>query len=190
MPPLTETSTNETAAESGPITAVYLTGAGIAAVGFAGVGALLAATLPYHQWDSFGFGEWSRAIAERGKYDPIFFGPLSAARPVFYEFQGVIWRVTGISFTAGRLLSLAFALLLIGAMFRLQFAVRGSRLEAGLAVALLLSIPTFAQQSLSGQTDVPAAAMVALAAVLALRRSQGRIPPGLPSARPETGRRS
>lgn len=153
---------------------MYLAVAGIAVVGFAAVGALLAATLPYHQWDSFGFGEWSRAIAEHGTFDPILFGPLTASRPLFYELQGLIWNVTGISFTAGRLLSLAFALLLVASVFRLQLATTRSRLEAALAVAIVLAIPTFAQQSLSGQTDVPAAATVALVAALALRPARGR----------------
>jgi hypothetical protein len=157
-----------------PVATVYLAVAGVAAAGFAAVGALLAATLPYHEWDSFAFGEWSRAIAEHGKFDPIVFGPLTASRPLFYELQGVIWKATGISFTAGRLLSLAFALLLVGSVFRLQLTTTRSRLEAALAVAVVLSIPTFAQQSLAGQTDVPAAAMVALVAALALRPVQGR----------------
>jgi hypothetical protein len=156
------------------ISAAYLAVAGVAAAGFAAVGTLLAVTLPYHQWDSFGFGEWSRAIAEHGTYDPVAFGPLTASRPLFYELQGVIWKATGISFSAGRLLSLAFALLLVGAVFRLQLATTRSRIEAALAVAVVLSIPVFAQQSLSGQTDVPAAAMVALVAALALRPVRGR----------------
>ena len=89
--------------ERAPLTMMYLVGAGVAATGFAAAGALLAATLPYHQWDSFAFGEWSRAIAERGTFDPMTFGPLSAARPLFYELQGLVWRTTGISFTAAAL---------------------------------------------------------------------------------------
>jgi hypothetical protein len=153
--------------------AVYLGGAAIAFLGFGIVGVLLAVTLPYHQWDSFAFGDWSRAIAERGAFDPTF-GSLSASRPLFYELQGLIWRVTGISFAAGRLLSLAFALLLVASVFQLQRALTGSRFEAAVAAAVVLAIPTFAQQSLSGQTDVPAAAMVALAASLALRPARGR----------------
>jgi hypothetical protein len=161
-------------ADRAPVPAVYLAVAGVAAAGFAAVGALLAVTLPYHQWDSFGFGEWSRAIAEHGTFDPMAFGPLTASRPLFYELQGVIWKATGISFTAGRLLSLGFALLLVGSAFKLQLVTARSRLEAALAVAVVLSIPVFAQQSLSGQTDVPAAAMVALVAALALRPVRGR----------------
>ena len=76
------------------VAAVYLTGAGIAAAAFVAAGFLLAVTLPYHQWDSFGFGDWSRAIAQHGKIDPFFAGPQSAARPVFYELQGFIWSLT------------------------------------------------------------------------------------------------
>lgn len=161
--------------ERAPVTAAYLAIAGVATLGFAAAGALLATTLPYHQWDSFGFGEWSRAIAEHSAFDPTAFGPLTSSRPLFFELQGVIWKATGVSFAAGRLLSLAFALLLVGSVFRLQLATTRSRLEAALAVAVLLSIPTFAGQSLSGQTDVPAAATVALAAALALWPARGRV---------------
>lgn len=153
--------------------APYVVGACLALLGFAAAGVLLAVTLPYHQWDSFGFGQWSRAIAQHGSLDPFSAGPQSAARPVFYELQGLVWSVTGISFTAGRLLSLAFALLFVGSVGWLQRGLTGAPLETALAVAFALAIPVFAAQSLSGQTDVPAAAMVALVAALALRPPRG-----------------
>ena len=155
------------------IVTVYIVVAGLAFVAFAAAGVLLAVTLPYHQWDSFAFGEWSRAIAEHHKFDPTF-GALSASRPLFYELQGLIWSVTGISFAAGRLLSLAFALVLVVSTFELQLTLSRSRLEAALAAVVVLAIPTLAQQSLSGQTDVPAAAIVALTAALTLGRSRSR----------------
>lgn len=157
------------------VAAVYLTGAGIAAAAFVAAGFLLAVTLPYHQWDSFGFGDWSRAIAQHGKIDPFFAGPQSAARPVFYELQGFIWSLTGISFTAGRLLSLAFAVLLVGSVYWLGRSLTGSPLEAALAVAVVVAVPSFTGQALSGQTDVPAAAMVAFVAALALQKSRTRL---------------
>ena len=157
------------------LSAYYLAGACVALAGFVAGAALLAVTLPYHQWDSFGFGDWSLAIAQHGKFDPLFAGPQSAARPLFYELQGLVWSVTGISFTAGRLLSLVFAVVLAGSVYRLARAVTGTRLEAALALSVVLAVVPFSEQALTGQTDVPAAAMVALAAALACRRPQGRL---------------
>lgn len=145
-------------------------------VAFVAVGVLLAVTLPYHEWDSFAFGDWSRAIAQHGKLDPLYPGPQSAARPLFYELQGIAWSITGISFSVGRLLSLAFALVLIAAVVRMARALGGGALETSIAVVAVVAIPVFAQQALSGQTDVPAAATVALAAALTLRPP--RVPVG------------
>lgn len=153
---------------------VYLAGACVALAGFVMGAALLAVTLPYHQWDSFGFATWSLAIAQHGTFDPFFAGPQSAARPLFYELQGLIWSATGISFTAGRLLSLAFAVVLPASVYFLGARVTQKRLEAALALAVSLAVVPFAAQALTGETDVPAAAMVALVAALALRPPQGR----------------
>ncbi len=148
---------------------MYRGGAGIAVLAFLACGGLLAITLPYHDYDSFAFGNWSRAIAEHGKVDPLWPGPLSSSRPLFYELQGSLWAVTGISFAAGRLLSLAFGLLLIGSTALLMRALARSVLELALAVAAVLAIDALAQEALAGKTDVPAAAMVAIVAALALR---------------------
>src|SRR5207248_866421 len=95
-------------------------------------------------------------------------GPQSASRPLFYELQGLVWWITGISFTAGRLLSLLFGVILIGSVVRLQRALGGAAIEVAIAVAVVVAVPVFAQQTLAGETDVPAAAMVALTAALAL----------------------
>jgi 4-amino-4-deoxy-L-arabinose transferase-like glycosyltransferase len=154
---------------------VYVGATLAATAGFAGAGVLLAATLPFHQWDSFAFAVWSREIAEHGKIDPAFLGPQAAARPLFYELQGLLWWLTGVSFTAGRLLSLAFAVLLIAAVFKLATTLGRSRLEGAIAGAIAISIPSFTGQSLSAQTDVPAAALVALSAALAVRASARRL---------------
>lgn len=157
------------------VSTVYVGVTAAATAGFAVAGVLLAATLPFHQWDSFAFGVWSREIAQHGKVDPAFLGPQAAARPLFYELQGLVWWVTGVSFTAGRLLSLAFAVLLIAAVFTLATTLGRSRLEGAFAGAISISIPSFTGQSLSAQTDVPAAALVALSAALAVRASARRL---------------
>ncbi len=154
---------------SGPETTPYAIGAVAAVLAFVGAGALLAVTLPYHQWDSFGFANWSRAIAEHGRLDPLVSGPLQSSRPLFYELQGAVWWITGVSFTAGRLLSLAFAVLLLGSVLWLARILTSFWLEAAIAVAVMIAVPMLAQETLAGQTDVPAAAMVALVAALALR---------------------
>ena len=153
--------------------------AAVAVCGFAAAAALLAVTLPYHQWDSFGFGTWSEAIARHGKVDPAFPGAQLASRPLFYELQGLVWWITGVSFAAGRLLSLGFALVLLGSVVRLARGLTDSRLHGAVAVTAMLAVPVFAQQALSGQTDVPVAAMVALAAALTLRPLRGRL--GVPA---------
>jgi len=152
---------------------VYSAGAVVAALAFVAIGVLLAVTLPYHDYDSFAFGDWSRAIAEHGKVDPLSAGPLASSRPLFYELQGALWWVTGISFTAGRLLSLAFAILLLVGVFVLARALGLSRFVSALAVVVAVSISAFAQKALSGETDVPSAAMAALAAAAAIRAPKG-----------------
>lgn len=156
------------------VASLYLGFVLVALTVFLAVGVVLALTLPYHAYDSFAFGDWSRAIAESGKLDPLWSGPLASSRPLFYELQGALWSITGISFTAGRLLSFLFALLLLGSVAALARALRLSWLATGLAVVAALCVPAFAANALSGETDVPAAAMVALTAALALRPIKGR----------------
>jgi hypothetical protein len=159
------------------VTGVYAAGAAVSFVAFAALGILLAVTIPYHDYDSFAFGNWSRAIAEHGKIDPLWAGPLASSRPIFYELQGALWSATGISFTAGRLLSLVFALLVPIGAYALARALGLSPLVRVLAVVVVVCIPAFDQNALSGETDVPAAALVALAAAAALRPTAAR--PGL-----------
>ena len=156
------------------MSAIYTAGTGIAVAAFAALGILLAITIPYHDYDSFAFGDWSRAIAEHGKIDPLWPGPLASSRPIFYELQGALWSVTGISFTAGRLLSLAFALLLLVGVYALARSLRLPRLVCAFAVVVVVCIPAFNQNALSGETDVPAAALVALAAAAAIRPAATR----------------
>ena len=148
---------------------LYAAAALVAVLAFAGGGALLASTLPYHQWDSFGFAAWSREIAQHGTVDPMASGIQQSARPLFYELQGLLWWIFGIGFTAGRVLSLAFALLFVLAAFLATRALTRSTLDASLATAAAVAIVPFAAQSLSGQTDVPSAGTIALAVALVLR---------------------
>jgi hypothetical protein len=139
--------------------------AGIAAVAFLSIGVLFALTVPYHDWDAFAYGEWSRRIATRHAWDPAPLGPYAASRPAFFVLQGLLWSVTGVSFVVGRLLSLLFAVCAVVGTACLVERKQGR----ALALVAFLSIPAFAAEAIAGKTDVPAAAGVAVAAAVALR---------------------
>lgn len=138
------------------------------------VGGVLAVTLPYHDWDAFAFGELSRAVAD-GRYSITDFGPAVVQRPLFYVLQGWSWAIFGLSFTAGRLLSLGFFVILIASTARLPRA-NGSarRLESALAGIVVLCIPVATNYSIAGLSDVPAAAMLAATAAVALTTRDAR----------------
>jgi hypothetical protein len=146
----------------------YVALAVVALIGYFLASLLFSVTLPYHQWDSFAYADWSRAIAQNNAFDPIHAGSTEASRPLFYGLEGVIWRITGISFTAGRLFSLFFAAVLLIAMPVLQRALGGDRLEQALVALAVISVPFFTMQALEGQTDVPAAALVATVAAISV----------------------
>ena len=158
------------------VRAAYLATVGVAVLLFTAAAALLATTLPYHEWDSFAFGEWSRHLAGGGSPDPFTAGQSGAGRPLFYALQGWLWEVTGVSFSAGRLLSLAFVLVLLAALAAAAWTLPWDRefrqARACVVVLFMLSVPSLAVEALGGKSDVPAAAMVALAVALALRRRE------------------
>jgi len=137
----------------------------VAAAVFFGAGLLFALAFPYHDWDAFAYGGWSRQIATSHSFDPAPYGAPPASRPVFLVLQGLVWSVTGVSFVAGRMLSLGFALVAaLGTAYLLAW--RSGRLFALLA---FLSITYFAAEAIAGKTDVPAAAAVAAVSAVALR---------------------
>ncbi len=162
------------------VATVYVVVAGAAFAVFIGGALLLAITVPYHDWDAFAFGDWSRRIASGGSIDPLTVGLLGAARPLFYLLQGAVWSATGVSFTAGRILSLCFVVVLVVSIAALARDRRAApsvrRLQAGLAVLCVLSVTSFAQQSVAGLSDIPAAAMLAaVGAVTLLQRETRRM---------------
>ena len=152
----------------------YVATAATAFGAFVAGAALLSVTLPYHGWDAFAFGDWSRRIADGGSIDPVHAGELGAGRPLFYVLQGGLWALTGgVSFTAGRLLSLGFAVGLVVCVAGAARALSSDRrlgVGAAAAVVVIIAIPAFTQEAIAGDSDVPAAAMVALCAWLAFRR--------------------
>jgi hypothetical protein len=150
----------------------------VALVGLACGAFLVAVTVPYHEWDAFAFGEVSRAIGQ-GRFAIEDFGAAFLHRPLFFVLQGWLWQVIGFSFVSGRLLGLVFAALLVVSTARLardpSSRARAIGLSGALAGLLLLSVPALSVHVVSGLSDVPAAAMVALTAAVALTAPKGRI---------------
>jgi hypothetical protein len=131
----------------------------------------LALVVPYHATDAMVYGQWSRLIGVHGGFffDTVGYTPYS--RPLFFVPQGWLWELFGGHEYLGRLWSLAFFGVLLWSVFRFT---RERSLPPGapwLAVILLFACPDVVQQALAGQTDVPVAAMIALAGVLAFRAS-------------------
>lgn len=136
-----------------------------AAAAFFGVALIFSLTIPYHEFDTFAYGEWSRRIATKHSFDPTAVGPVPASRPVFLVLQGLVWWITGVSFVAGRFVSLAFAAIAVAGTSLLVDRRQGRLL----ALTSFLSITLFATEAIAGKTDVPAAACMAAVAAVALR---------------------
>lgn len=126
---------------------------------------LVALTVPYHHTDGLLFGRWSRLIADHGSLMMDDVGVAELQRPLFYVLQGGLWYVTGFAEWTGRLLSLAFAVLLAWALFALGRRVTGSTRGGIVAVVVLVAVPDFARDAFAGQTDIPTAALLAAAGV-------------------------
>ena len=153
--------------------AALLGAAFVVAAGFEAV------VVPYRNWDALDTGSWSRTIADgsfyRGVYD------VQLHRPLFYVGQGLLWLAIGYHPAAGRLLSLAFTLLLGACLWilagRLTSDPSTRRLARALALVVLLSCEIVLQHASSGLTDVPVAATAALTAVLLTSRlGRARVP--------------
>jgi hypothetical protein len=129
------------------------------------VAALVAVALPYHSWDAFSFGAWSRGIADTGDLHAPGGFTVAYQRPLFYVLQGWLWRATGFHLWEGRLLSLAFSVLFVVAVALLARRVlRLGALGTTAAALAAVLIPDFAVNVAGGLSDVPAAAMVAAVA--------------------------
>src|SRR5204863_335907 len=80
------------------------------------------------------------------------------------------WGVFGFHEPLGRILSGLFSLLLLGALVQLLRGRDWGGLAAALGVLALVSMPVYAAQVVSGLTDIPVAALVALAGAPVWRR--------------------
>jgi hypothetical protein len=126
--------------------------------------AFVAIVVPYHSWDALAYGEWSRLIAATGHFRFSSITDQTYHRPLFYVLQGWLWRVVGFSESYGRLVSLAFSLLLAGAVGLLAAQGPWRRVQWICALGILIAVPDFATEAIAGLTDVPVAACVAAAA--------------------------
>ncbi|HEY8583838.1 MAG TPA: hypothetical protein VIL49_12855 [Capillimicrobium sp.] len=130
---------------------------------------LLALVVPYHATDALVYGQLSQVIAREGTFLSDLVGYPAYSRPLFYAPQGALWWLFGGHDWIGRLLSLAFFALLLWALWRLASKRELPPLTGWLVLAIGLALPDLVVQAFAGQTDVPTAALIALAAVLAWR---------------------
>lgn len=147
------------------------------AVVFVVLAVLIAIVLPYGSWDAMALGTWSRLIAAH--WPNLHSAQIYAAdyqRPVFYWLQGTVWHLFGFHQSLGRLLSLAFSLVLVAAVAAIasRTAPQYRRFTAALAVVVVLTVSYFDLYIAAGLTDIPVAAMIALTAALLCWRRLGR----------------
>ncbi len=126
----------------------------------------VAVVIPIHWQDALTFSEWSRLISEHWHLHYASATAQEYGRPLFYVLQGWLWGIFGFSEISGRLLSGAFSVLLLGALVWLVRDRDWGPLAGLLAAVALISTPTFAYHVVSGLTDIPVAALVALAGAL------------------------
>jgi len=128
---------------------------------------VIAYVIPLHAQDALTFGEWSRLIAQDWHFHYPTVTGQEYGRPLFYVLQGALWGAIGVDDSSGRILSLLFSMLLVGAVVWLVREERDWGIFAGLlAMLALLATPVFAFQMVAGLTDVPVAAFIALAGAL------------------------
>lgn len=139
--------------------------------------AVVAVSLPYGEWDAMSYGSWSRLIAEHWPH--LRFAdtePFEYQRPVFFFLQGTVWAIFGFHQALGRLVNLAFSVLLAAALgyLGLRSSPKHGVLCGALAVGLLVAVIPFERYIAAGLTDVPAAAMLAATAALLYAKRLGR----------------
>jgi hypothetical protein len=133
---------------------------------FFAIAIFVAIVIPIHAQDALTFGEWSRLISQHWHLHYAAATAQEYGRPLFYVLQGWVWGLFGFNETTGRILSGLFSVLLLGALVSLLRNRPWGGLAAGLAALALVATPVFAIQIVSGLTDIPVAALVALAGAL------------------------
>jgi 4-amino-4-deoxy-L-arabinose transferase-like glycosyltransferase len=127
---------------------------------------MLAVVIPIHAQDALTFGEWSRLISEHWHLHYEAATAQEYGRPLYYVLQGWMWGAFGFHEPLGRVLSGLFSLLLLGSLAWLLHRRAWGGLAAALGALALVSMPVYAAQAVSGLTDIPVAALVALAGAL------------------------
>jgi 4-amino-4-deoxy-L-arabinose transferase-like glycosyltransferase len=140
---------------------------------FVAIAFMLAVVIPIHAQDALTFGEWSRLISKHWHLHYEAATPQEYGRPLYYVLQGWVWGVFGFHEPLGRILSGLFSVLLLGALAWLLHRREWGGLAAALGALALVSMPVFAAQVVSGLTDIPVAALVALAGALLWGRRPG-----------------
>jgi hypothetical protein len=146
---------------------------------FFAIALLIAVVIPIHAQDALTFGEWSRLISEDWHLRCPAVTAQEYGRPLFYVMQGWLWGAFGFSETSGRVLSGLFSGLLLGACVWLVRDRPWGPLAGALAALALIATPVFAAQVVSGLTDLPVAALVALSGALVWGRRPGPVRAGL-----------
>ncbi|HET7808545.1 MAG TPA: hypothetical protein VFK71_08585 [Gaiellaceae bacterium] len=134
---------------------------------------MLAVVIPIHAQDALTFGEWSRLISQHWHLHYEAATPQEYGRPLYYVLQGWVWGVFGFHEPLGRILSGLFSVLLLGSLAWLLHRREWGGLAAALGALALVSMPVYAAQLVSGLTDIPVAALVALAGALLWGRRPG-----------------
>lgn len=143
---------------------------------------LVAVVIPIHAQDALTFGEWSRLISQHWHFHFSAATPQEYGRPLFYVLQGWLWGALGFSDVSGRLLSGLLSALLLAALVWLVRDREWGSLAGALAALALIATPVYAAQVVSGLTDLPVAALVALAGALVWNSRPGRARAGAAGA--------
>jgi 4-amino-4-deoxy-L-arabinose transferase-like glycosyltransferase len=139
------------------------------AVIFFSLALLLAIVIPFHASDALTFGEWSRLISDDLGWHFSSITGQAYGRPLYYVLQGGLWNLVGFGEPSGRVLSLCFSVLLAAAVAWLVRDRSWGGVASALVVLLLLIVPDFARYVAAGLTDIPTAALVALAGAIVWR---------------------
>jgi hypothetical protein len=123
-------------------------------------------TIPFQEWDAYSSGHWAVRIAHGSPLFPPAVDRILEQRPLVFVGEGLIWRALGhVSMRAARLYSLAFAVALVLATFRVaresgSSGSSRSRISTALVAAFLAAAsPLVTEQVSSTLTDIPAAAL-------------------------------
>jgi len=140
---------------------------------FVAIAFMLAIVIPIHAQDALTFGEWSRLVSQHWHLHESGATPQEYGRPLYYVLQGWVWGVFGFHEPLGRILSGLFSVLLLGSLAWLLHRRAWGGLAAALGALAVVSMPVYAAQVVSGLTDIPVAALVALAGAILWGRRPG-----------------